>query len=456
MQAHRAAAVGCFVSLCLLFTGCNDKSSSQAALPLIGSIDLNAAHAFQTGTPDLQDLVIECTSPDRLYTLEFDFNGDAWVKTFQIDFDGQLTLLQNTDLATAMAGSLANDLSIFAPGSALVVAQAAFGGGGTESLHAFDPRDSTPSVSSRDVGADSVVAPFIDMAGDALTLIAETGDTLSSVTVNFLEDAVLFDGRIYAITSNVDFSSTPTARHPGTIHIYGFDESSNTILSRQGVMFTGKSGAVAQGVYNPSALAQARISGRDLLVVACAGSFAGDGAVEVFDLNSHQTVASLSLAGTPFGVVSVDEGAGLIYVGDGNNSRIHALKLSFSGSSASLSAVAGSPFLLPDGNGGDAFQPGGLAVSSDGKRLAGVNFWTNAVTVYSVSSGVPTALVTTSIQHDSVNVPNNQRSIGLAMRCGTPSIDFSGPDLFFGVIDLDPPAQTLNGVGSAVDSGYSY
>lgn len=457
MHAHRAAAIGCLVGLCLLPTGCNNNSSRQTtAIPLVGSVQFNAANAFQTGTPDMQDLVLDCSTPDRLYSLEFDFNGDAWVKTFQVDFDGQLTLLQNVDLATAMAGSLANDLSIFGPGSALIIAQAAFGGGGSESLHAFDPRDPTPSVSTRDVGADAVVAPFVDMAGDALTLIAEAGDTLSSVTVNFLEDAVLFDGRIYAISSNVDFTSTPIARHPGTIHIYGFDDSSNTILSRQGLMFTGKSGNTAQGVYNPSALALARVAGRDVLIVACAGSFAGDGAVEVFDLNSHQTLASLPIAGTPFGVMTVDADAGLIYVGDGNNSRIHALQLSFAGASPSLSLVGGSPFLLPDGNGGDAFQPGGLAVSADGRRLAGVNFWTNAVTVYSVSAGVPTALVTTSIQHDSINVPNNQRSIGMAMRCGTPGIDFSGPDLFFGVIDLDPPSQTLNGVGSAVDSGYSY
>ncbi len=453
MMRTRAAALGCLWAV-LIVAGCS-RSDSDRSNPTVGTVELDAATNFEAGL-DLQDLVVACPS-ERLYTLEFDFAGHAFVKTFGIAFDGTLSTLFNADLSAALGGNLANDLSVFSDSNAVLVAQAPFGGNGEEALYAFDPRSASPSTSFRDVSADSLSAPFVDMAGDTMTLLSEAGDTLDTVTISFLEDAVAYGARLFAVSSNVQFSAGPTVRQPGTILVYGYDRSSNTILSNEGVIFTGKSGTTASGVYNPVKLEVATVSGRDVLIVTSAGSFSGDGTVEIIDLSSFETIASLAVSGAPLSNIAVDEAGGFIYLGDGLTSVIHALQLSFPRGSASLSAVAGSPFDLPDGLGGTGSFVGGLEVSDDGTRLAAVNFMGNELTVFSLTGGVPTAIVSESLQHDT-GLPGSttQRSVALGMRCGVAGIDYSGPDVYLGVIDLDPSAQTVSGVGSGLDAAFAY
>jgi hypothetical protein len=264
--------------------------------------------------------------------------------------------------------------------------------------------------------------------------------------VSYVSGAALAGGRLWLCSSNFDANFD---LDPGTVFSFAWDPVQQNVSGGPQVLMTSR--------FNPTGLRRLVTPRGELLLVTCAGVYGqGPSAVDVIDPRGATRVGRIELGAVNLaGRVTVSPDGRRGYLGSQSGATIHVLDLQGLGDligqpgSADLSARHLGAWALPAGPGTQYLSS--LALSHTGQWLYAASF--NESAVYAIDLRAPGigAVVRGFARTGDPAAYEGMASL-LAVRPGTPGVDFQGPSLLVGTINLAPADQTRPDVRVALDA----
>jgi len=472
-------------TLLVLGSSCNGGgSSSPRAAPAAATAEIDVFNGF-TPFDSIADLKIPREQPSRAYALELtsglvrvvdlDARPRAEVGTIQVPLQGQLAARIAFDPATPGAALAAVTSSGFNsqtdPGRVYLVDTAA-----------------RQTIATADLGAVSIPLPPGAKDSDGC-------DAGAALAPNHPVDAVFLGDRLFVVVN--DLNPADFLRNlPGAVLRFDLapDHRSFAAPATPAAALTTRANPVAMDLYRTPL-------GRDVLLVVSSGAgrqqfqacngFAPpplgvEGALEAIDPQTMQVEAvwRIGTKAQPksLAVVAARREA-FLGIGDFAAGRSEVYRVDLSRLDAALAAPGAddlsadvvngvaNPILIPFAD--PARPPSGrlvsaLAASEDGARLHAVNFNDATVNIFTLGAapGVPGVFVAPvlALQLRLGRGADLSQTFGpnaqvLAVRPGRPGIDFAGPDLYLGTINVvDPNLQRPPGsnVQAALDAVQTY
>lgn len=341
--------------------------------------------------------------------------------------------------ATAlMPGQALGALSIQDERTALLTSS----GTGAEAVWVFDPTaaQGPADVVRLDVGHLTVSWP----AGTPNSAGADVGGR--ALPISYLSGAAIAGGRLWFTSSNFDRNFD---LEPGTVFLYDWNPITRTA--------SGAGGVIRTSAFNPTGLTRIVTPRGELLLVTCSGPFGtGPAAIDVIDPRGPAVVGRIDLGATNAAgrvVVSPDGTRG--YVGDSSAGLVHVLDLAGIGDligqpgTADLAARRLGAWGLPAA--GPSQYVSSIALSHTGRYLYAASFNESAVHVVDLAApGVATIVRGFARTGDPANFEGLSSLV--AVRPGVPGVDFQGPSLLVGTINISPTDQTIADVSIAIDA----
>ncbi|MBI3723684.1 hypothetical protein HY251_06985 [bacterium] len=328
------------------------------------------------------------------------------------------------------------------PGTTLLATASAFPVGSPgDAVYVFDALGTTP-VTKLDLSTQmaSYTGP---------TLMNSAGTPVPSpFATSFTASALISKGTLFVSSSNFDASFN---NNPGTVIAYAFPPGTK-------VLGAGKT--IITSSFNPGRLTRwvSPATGNEALLVMNAGAGALGATVDVIDPARGVIVLTIPIpapAGGDGGTVAISPDGthgflGATFTGDVYELDLSTLDTALGNSSA---VMAPGPFLgtttLTTGPGSIS----SLAFSTSGKFLYACNSSTSVVYALYLGGGVAPATSGAVAGFARTGSPASfeDNSYLLAIRRGVPGIDFGGPALLVGTINLTAADATVPGVGVTID-----
>lgn len=408
---------------------------ATASTPVQATLALGHHAAFRERN-SLSDLVT--SSAPGLGSKAFLVEDKGFVRV--LDLSGATPRLERAialQAAALIPGQAMGALTIQDERTALLTSS----GAGAEAIWLFDPtRAQGPAdVQRLDVGQLSVTWPAgtLDSAG------VDVGGR--ALPINFVSGAALAGGRLWFSSANFDASFN---NQPGTVFLYDWNPTTRTASG----------GAVIRtSTWNPTGLTRILTPRGELLLVTSSGLFgAGPSVIDVIDPRAPAVVGKLDLGAVNANgrvVVSPDGRRG--YLGDSTAARVHVLDLDGIGDLIGRSGVADlsarklGAWELPAA--GPSQYVSSIALSHTGRYLYAASFNESAVHVVDLAApGIATIVRGFTRTGSAANFEGLSSLV--AVRPGTPGVDFQGPSLLVGTINLSPTDRTITDVPVVLDA----
>ena len=469
---HVTGVRGLLAGVLIIAAGCGGSTSDGPVSQGPVTATLEAAAVLSdfpggfSGNPTPRGMVIPSlaatpNSPDLRDHL-FILQTDGLVRVEQLPDNGAVVTSLNS-FSLEAAGTFAaftttaSGFSIESEEVAVATSSNSDGGQG-QKVYFFDPR-------TADVGSPTVNQ--LDLTGFTAQLPAATntsnGVAVTNVPVNFINDAVVVEAggatRVFMVCSNFSEDATGVIsfgaggfgiNFPGTVVFADLDVANlqATAPAATDVLVTTD--------FNPLAIEVVQTPGGPLLLVLNVGTSGnvGPASIDVINPATLTVVANIPLGATrPNGMVVTPDGTrvfvgGSDVVGGANRSELYlALILGLeselgNNATATLANLAirdaSDPILLDTGAVNTSFDDiPSLAVSPSGNYLYAVNFNAAQMYILEVTTGLlitQQGLLDLSRGNDPTAFQNNPQVV--VVRPETAGVDFTGPDLYLGVINF--------------------
>lgn len=370
-------------------------------------------------------------------------------RAFAVEDDGVVRVLSLTGAAPTLVRALQVDAATFGAGGAAGAlsiqdehtALLASSGSGNENVFVFDPSTATTTADVAKVALSSLTVTW--PAGTQNSAGVDVGG--QARPLNFTAGAALAGGSLFVVSSNFDAQFN---NDPGTVVAYAWDPNTRTTSGQPTVFRTTD--------FNPVAVTRLPTSAGELLLVTNAGAFGGTSSVDVIDAASLIHVATIPLgqrSATGRVVVSPDARRG--YLGSQSAAEVYVLDLEAIGDEVQNQTTASRParflggWTLPAS--GAFGYVSSLALSHTGDYLYAVNFNASELFVLDLEEpGLATRLDGFARTGDPASFEGLASLV--AVRPGVPGIDYQGPSIFVGTINLAVPDRTITNVEVVLDA----
>lgn len=395
------------------------------------SLALNSFAAFKelNSVADLQ--IPSGTLKNKAFALE----DKGYVRV--LDLSGTKPVLDRQiplDVTSPFTGGVsAGSLTIVDANTALATTS------GKEAAYIFDPTTAKTSADVTKIDLTPMSATF-----STPQMNSKGVSVASPMPLTFTASAVLSKGRIFVASSNLDSNFD---YNPGTVVSFAYDPVTKMVGAATLSVTTG---------FNPTRLTR-YVSGADeaLLCVNAGANGATDSSIDIFDPVRSAVVASIPLGKVgAFGAVAISPDGKRGYVGSQGAAEVYEIDLS------NLGPVINSATLqsLPARNLGAikiAASTGlnfvaGVGVSASGKYVYATNFNTSELSIIDVAARKAVGSIKGFQRNGDPTKFEGTASV-LAVRSGTPGVDFQGPPVFVATINLDVTSRSIPSVTSALD-----
>ena len=263
--------------------------------------------------------------------------------------------------------------------------------------------------------------------------------------LTFTASAIISKGKLFIASSNLDSNFD---YNPGTVVAFDYDPVTKTL---------GAGALATTSCFNPTRLTRYRTATGDeaLLCVNGGANGATDSSIDIFDPSRSAIVATIPLGKVgAFGTVAISPDGKRGYVGSQGAAELYEIDLSNLGPVINSATVQNLPtrFLgaikIAASTGLNFIA--GVGVSSSGKYVYATNFNTSELSVVDTAAR---KLVGTLKGFQRGGDPTKFESTAsvLAVRSGTPGVDFQGPPVFVATINIDVASRTIPSVTSSMD-----
>ncbi len=408
-------------------------TQTTTAAPVSASLSLNQFAAFKelNGVADLQ-----IGSTGGIQNKAFALEDKGFVRVLTLSntkpvLDRQIPM----DITAPFTGGTSmGSLTIVDDKTAVATSS------GTEAVYIFDPSTAATAndVTKLDLSAMTVnfTSPQTNSKGAAVA---------SPMPLTFTASAIISKGKLFIASSNLDASFN---YNPGTVVAFPYDPVTKTI---------GAGSLATTSGFNPTRLTRYRTAAGEEALLCVNGGANGMTAssIDIFDPARSAIVATIPLGNVgAFGAVAISPDGKRGYVGSQSAAELHEIDLSNLGPVIASATVQqlGARYL-----GAIKIAPStglnfiaGVGVSSSGKYVYATNFNTSELSVVDTAAR---KLVGTLKGFQRSGDPTKFESTAsvLAVRSGTPGVDFQGPPVLVATINLDPASRTVPSVTSALD-----
>lgn len=408
---------------------------STVTTAVSASLTLGAYRDFR---PQVSLSDIELPDAPGLRDHAFVVEDDGVVRVLSLTAQGPvLQRAIQVDASTFGAGVATGGLTIQDEHTALLTSS----GSGGENVYVFDP---STALGPSDVAKVELSSLTVTWPAGTLN---SAGDDVGgqALPINFTAGAALAGGRLHVVSSNFDAQFNNL---PGTVTCFPWDANTRTV--------TGAPLVIRTTDFNPVAITRVVTTAGEVLLVTNAGAFGGTSSIDVLDPVGQQVVATIPLgqrsAAGPV-VVSPDQRRG--YVGSQSAAEVYVLDLSDLGAELQNQAPASRParflggWILPAPG---AFRyVSSVALSHTGDYLYAASFNSSQLFVIDLERQ---ALAATVAGFARTGNPTNFEGLAslVAVRPGVPGLDFQGPSIFVGTINLAAADRTIPDVEVVLDA----
>jgi hypothetical protein len=292
---------------------------------------------------------------------------------------------------------------------------------------------------------------WFDFGGISATWPAGTLDSTGAdvggkpLDMSFTSDAVISGGKIIYTSSNLTASAD---YNPGTLTAYDYDPVTNTLSN----------GAFLQTTdFNPTGITRLQTLAGELLLVTNTGPFGKpEGSIDVFDAANFSLIGNIKFPAdtNPGGKISISPDGKRGYVASQSKAEVYVIDLDGIDALVGQSALDLTPRFRGGydlGSSATSNFVSSIGISHTGNYLYAVSFNESTLHVIDLNEGTAATSVT-GFERSGLAANYEGMANTLAVRPGTPGVDFQGPSIYVMTINLTVADRTLQDVTVALDA----